>query len=223
MPPHPVTAVIVAAGSGRRMGSAVAKQFLPLAGRPLMAHSLETFLDHPEVDRVVVVLPAGGPAPELPAGVTGVPGGPTRQESVRLGLEAAGDHGWVLIHDAARPLVSSDLIDRVLAAARASGAAVPAVPAGDTVKQVDGEVILSTLDRRRLVQVQTPQCFRTDLWREAHEAARRDGFLGTDDSQLVERAGHRVTWVEGSPRNLKVTTEADLELASALVARRAQA
>ncbi len=215
-----VTALIVAAGMGRRLGSAVPKQFLPLAGIPLVAHSLRAFQEHCQVERLVLVLPRKGASSSLELSdysklTTTVEGGETRQESVRLGLAVVEEPGWVLIHDAARPLVSEQLIGSVLEAARGSGAAVPACRVGDTLKQVEGEVVAGTLPREGLVQVQTPQAFRVDLAREAHEAARRDGFLGTDDAQLVERLGRAVVWVVGNPINLKITTEADLQLAAA--------
>ena len=220
-----VTAIIVAAGMGRRMGSAVPKQFLPLGGIPLAAHSLQAFQDHDQVDRMVLVLPPQGPPRCLDTSdysklTATVEGGDSRQASVAQGLAAVEDSGWVLIHDAARPLVSEQVIRSVLEAARESGAAVPACRVGDTIKQVDGEVVAGTLVREALIQVQTPQAFRTALAREAHEAARRDGFLGTDDAQLVERLGRTVIWVEGSPMNLKVTTEEDLQLAAALLQSR---
>ncbi len=207
------------------MGSAVPKQFLPLGGIPLAAHSLQAFQGHDQVDRMVLVLPPEGPPRSLDTSdysklTAIVEGGDCRQASVALGLAAVEDSGWVLIHDAARPLVSAQLIRSVLQAAKESGAAVPACRVGDTIKQVDGEVVAGTLAREKLIQVQTPQAFRTALAREAHEAARRDGFLGTDDAQLVERLGRTVVWVEGSPMNLKVTTEDDLRLAAALLQSR---
>jgi len=221
-----VTAIIVAAGMGRRMGSAVPKQFLQLGGIPLAAHSLQAFQEHDQVDRMVLVLPQIPPRSLELSGYSKltatVEGGDSRQASVAQGLAAVEDSDWVLIHDAARPLVSEQLIRSVLEAAKESGAAVPACRVGDTLKKVNGQVVAGTLLREELIQVQTPQAFRTSLAREAHEAARRDGFLGTDDAQLVERLGRTVVWVEGSPINLKVTTEDDLQLAAALLqARRA--
>jgi 2-C-methyl-D-erythritol 4-phosphate cytidylyltransferase len=218
-----VTAIIVAAGSGSRMGTQVPKQLLPLAGLPLVEHSLAAFQRHDGVDRVILVIaperrsdyPLGrGRHPKL-EGV--VDGGETRQGSVSKGLEAAGDADLVLVHDAARPFPSARLIGAVIEAARRSGAAVPACRVGDTVKRVDGACIEATVPRQGLVQVQTPQAFRTSLLRRAHRAARRDGFVGTDDAQLVERLGEPVAWVEGSRLNLKITTPEDLELAEALV------
>ncbi len=221
-----VTAIIVAAGMGRRMGSAVPKQFLQLGGIPLAAHSLQAFQEHDQVDRMVLVLPQIPPRSLELSGYSKltatVEGGDSRQASVAQGLAAVEDSDWVLIHDAARPLVSEQLIRSVLEAAKESGAAVPACRVGDTLKKVNGQVVAGTLLREDLIQVQTPQAFRTSLAREAHEAARRDGFLGTDDAQLVERLGRTVVWVEGSPINLKVTTEDDLQLVAALLqARRA--
>jgi len=218
-----VAAVIVAAGAGRRMGSALPKQVLPLAGRPLVEHSLRAFQRAPSVDRIVLVLPAGfaavfplklGAIEKLAATVAG---GETRQASVRNGLEAIAGEEWVVVHDAARPLVMPTLIEAVLAAARDHGAAVAARPARDTVKQVDGRVVVGTFDRDRVVLVQTPQAFRAELLRRAHREAAADGFLATDDAQLVERLGEPVAWVEGPATNLKVTTADDLRLAEMLL------
>jgi 2-C-methyl-D-erythritol 4-phosphate cytidylyltransferase len=217
-----ITAIIVAAGMGRRMGSTVPKQFIPLAGIPLAVHSLQAFQDHAQVDRMVLVLPPQGDFPRLDLSgfsklAATVQGGDSRQASVAHGLAAVDDSGWVLIHDAARPLVSQQVISSVLEAAQECGAAVPACPVGDTIKQVEGRTVCGTVAREGLVQVQTPQGFRTVLARQAHDAARRDDFVGTDDAQLVERLGSEVMWVEGSPVNFKVTTVDDLQLAAALL------
>jgi 2-C-methyl-D-erythritol 4-phosphate cytidylyltransferase len=218
-----VTAIIVAAGTGTRMGTSVPKQLLPLAGRPVVEHSLAAFERHDAVDQMLLVIAPGqrsgypvrpGCYPKL-AGM--VDGGRTRQDSVWRGLEASEEAELVLVHDAARPLLADGLIGAVLAAARASGAAVPACRVGDTVKRVEGSRIDATVPRQDLVQVQTPQAFRTSLLRRAHEAARQAGFVGTDDAQLVERLGEPVAWVKGSRLNLKITTPADLELAEALI------
>jgi 2-C-methyl-D-erythritol 4-phosphate cytidylyltransferase len=145
------------------------------------------------------------------------PGGPRRRDSVRLGLEALGECRWVVVHDGARPLVTAALIEAGLAAAAETGAAIAAVPLADTLKDVaeDG-LIRRTLDRRNLWAAQTPQVFDYDLLREAHRLAEGDA---TDDAALVEALGRRVKVFPGSPRNLKVTTAADLALAQALAAK----
>jgi 2-C-methyl-D-erythritol 4-phosphate cytidylyltransferase len=218
-----VTALIVAAGKGTRMRAALPKQVLPLNGRPLVEHSLRAFQRCDAVDRIVLVLsPEQRALAPLRLGrfdKAGDPvdGGRTRQESVRRGLEAATDAEWVLVHDAARPLVNDALIRTVLEAARFSGAAVPGCRVEDTIKQAEGGHIVKTLDRDAMIRVQTPQGFRADLLRRAHEEAAAAGFVGTDDAQLVERLGEAVAWVEGAPHNLKVTTADDLRLAEVLL------
>jgi len=213
----------VAAGSGRRFGEGD-KLFAPLAGRPLIAHSLMAFEVCRLIDRVVLVLTEENleRACRLvdAAGFDKVavicPGGPRRQDSVRLGLEALGECRWVVVHDGARPLVTAALIEAGLAAAAETGAAIAAVPLADTLKEAaDDGLVRRTLDRRNLWAAQTPQVFDYELLREAHRQA--DGEV-TDDAALVEALGRRVKVFPGSARNLKVTTAADLALAQALLA-----
>jgi 2-C-methyl-D-erythritol 4-phosphate cytidylyltransferase len=217
-----VGAVIAAAGSSRRMGG-LDKLQAPLGERPLLAYPLLAFDSSPLVDAAVLVV-----APHSLEWAQGLlralglrkpwrlcEGGQRRQDSVRLGLEALGPCDWALVHDGARPLVTPRLIQDALAAAQATGAAVPALPLTDTVKEVAGERVLGTLDRSRLRAVQTPQAFRYDLLLAAHRRARGEA---TDDAALVEALGVPVQLFPGSPHNLKVTTPADLELARALVA-----
>jgi len=219
-----VGAIIAAAGRGRRFGEGD-KLFAPLAGRPLIAHTLMAFEVCRAVNRVVLVLAAESleRACRLveAAGFDKVavicPGGPRRQESVRLGLEALGPCRWVVVHDGARPLVTAALIEAGLAAAAETGAAIATLPLADTLKDVaDDGLVRRTLDRRNLWTVQTPQVFDYELLREAHRLAQGDA---TDDAALVEALGRRVKVFPGSPRNLKVTTAADLALAQALVAQ----
>jgi len=217
-----VVAIVAAAGRSLRMGGPD-KLFTPLGGRPLLAHTLAAFQDCPAVDRVVLVLAAEGLAQGLALAEeegfskvrTVCPGGRRRQDSVREGLEVLGSCAWVVVHDGARPLVTPRLIEEGLAAAQETGAAVCALPAQDTVKRVDARGrVLRTLDRRRLWLTQTPQVFRYDILRQAHQRSRRPA---TDDAALVERLGHRVQVYHGSLRNLKVTTPEDLALAEALL------
>lgn len=217
-----VVAIVAAAGRSQRMGGPD-KLFAPLGGRPLLARTLAAFQDCPAVDRVVLVLAteslAQGRALAEEEGFSKVrtvcPGGRRRQDSVREGLEVLGSCAWVVVHDGARPLVTRRLIEEGLAAAQETGAAVCALPAQDTVKRVDAQGrVLRTLDRRRLWLIQTPQVFRYDLLRRAHQCSRHPA---TDDAALVERLGHRVLVYPGSPRNLKVTTPEDLALAEALL------
>jgi len=218
-----VGAIIVAAGSSTRMGSAD-KLFADLGGRPLLARTLQPFQDSPPVGRVVLVLSAANLergrklATEYGIGKLSAAceGGPRRQDSVRLGLEALGECDWVLVHDGARPLVTAELIERGLAAARETGAAVPAVPLADTVKQAatDGTVE-RTLDRNQLFAAQTPQVFRYDHLLRAHREVTTDV---TDDAAMLEALRLPVKLFEGSPANIKVTTPEDLRLAEALLA-----
>jgi 2-C-methyl-D-erythritol 4-phosphate cytidylyltransferase len=220
--PPRAAAVVVAGGSGRRMGAGgVRKQYLELLGEPILLHALRPFLDHPAVHAVVAVLPADDAASppawlrDLPVSL--VAGGAERGDSVCNGLEAV-PRGidLVLIHDGARPLVSREVIDRVLAAA-GEGGAVPGVRATDTLKEEDGGGrVERTLDRSRLWHAQTPQGFPLALIRELHRRARAEGWSGTDDASLCERYGVPVRLVEGSPENLKVTRPLDLVVAEAL-------
>ena len=227
MPAQPgsVGAIIAAAGQSRRFGEGD-KLFAPLAGRPLILHTLIAFEVCRAVDRVVLVLAAEslerGRRLVEAAGFDKVaavcPGGPRRRDSVRLGLEALGECRWVVVHDGARPLVTAALIEAGLAAAAETGAAIAAVPVTDTLKEAteDG-LITRTLDRHNLWAAQTPQVFAYELLCEAHRLADAVGDA-TDDAALVEALGRRVKVFPGSPRNLKVTTAADLALAQALLA-----
>lgn len=194
-----------------------------------MAYTLKTFEFCPLVHGIVVVVPKHRielvrenilEQYKISKILALVAGGPHRQESVRLGLEALGP-GWelVVVHDGARPLVSAQLVARCVEEALLHGAAIAAVPATDTVKEVDVEGFVErTPPRERLWMVQTPQAFRYDWLLRAHKEAKKEGFLGTDDASLVERLGHRVKVVHGSYENIKVTTGADLKLAREILA-----
>ncbi|MBM3296770.1 MAG: 2-C-methyl-D-erythritol 4-phosphate cytidylyltransferase [Candidatus Aminicenantes bacterium] len=213
-------AVIVAAGRGERFGGP--KQLAPLRGRSLFRWSLDVFLAHEEVEGVVLVAPpeALGLVPAAGGKLRAVvAGGARRQDSVANGFRAVPESasGVVLIHDGARPLLAPELISRVAAAARESGAAVPGVGLEDTVKEVAGRRVVRTADRGALVRVQTPQGFLYPVLKEALEAAARDRFYGTDEAVLVERTGRPVTVVPGDPRNIKVTTPLDLRIMEALL------
>ncbi len=202
-------AIVVAGGSGSRFGAL--KQFADLDGRPLAAWSLDAA--HQVCDGVVLVVPTESPKGGWLADRV-VPGGATRSQSVRAGLAAVpADAEIIAVHDAARPLARLALWKAVLDAVVAGAdGAIPASPVVDTVKEVGRDGRLVTLDRARLVAVQTPQAFRAELLRRAH----RDGGDATDDAALVEAAGGRVVLVDGPPDNLKVTTPMDLILAAAL-------
>ena len=206
----PVWTIVVAGGSGRRFGAA--KQFAPLAGRRVVDVACDTAAR--AGDGVVVVLPPDAIGEWSTGTATAVAGGSTRSESVRAGLAAVPDHAAVIcVHDAARPLATTALFRRVIAAVSAGAdGAVPAVPVADTIKIVGADdVVRSTPDRATLVAVQTPQAFRADALRTAHAS----GDEGTDDASLVERRGGRVVTVEGEAANRKITTPADLEWANA--------
>jgi 2-C-methyl-D-erythritol 4-phosphate cytidylyltransferase len=217
--------VLVAAGSGSRLGGDHPKAFVPLAGRPLLAESLERLDLSDWVDAVVVAAPAGWEEPtillaeELVASkvVAVVTGGATRAESVRNALaEVAEDALVVLVHDAARPLVDDAVLERILAGlAEGADGVVPALPLSDTVKRVEGGRVVETVPRDMLVAAQTPQAFIADRLRAAHEG---DLAGATDCASLVEQAGGRVDVVPGDARLVKVTTSADLELVERLLA-----
>ncbi|MFZ5863995.1 MAG: 2-C-methyl-D-erythritol 4-phosphate cytidylyltransferase [Nitrospirota bacterium] len=224
-----VVAIIPAAGSGVRLGGAAPKQYVALAGMPMLARTLAAFESSAVIRAVVVVAPPGDETRCRAVAIDPygwkkilavVPGGAARQESVARGLDAVGaDASIVVVHDAARPLVSDDLIRRVVDAARASGAAVAAIPIVDTLKRRIGD-LTATVDREGLWAAQTPQAFRAELLREAVARARADGFTGTDDAALVERLGRPVTLVAGEPENFKITRSEDLTRAEEIVAMR---
>jgi len=215
------SALVVAAGSGKRFGGK--KQFAYLRGKPVLEWTLEKFQAHGEVDAVVLVLPDEDDMKHYRTRygkvIDTVRGGERRQDSVWQGfrlLDAAAPE-VVLVHDGARPLVSLDLISRVISAARAHGAAVPVLAIDDTVKEARDGRIFGTVDRTALVRAQTPQGFRYDVLKKALEGARRDRFYGTDEAGLVEREGIPVSAVEGDPRNIKITQPVDLAIAEALI------
>ena len=211
--------VLVAAGAGTRLGADRPKAFAALAGRPLLAESLDRLDRSDWVDAIVIAAPPGWEEPtlllaeELAAGkvTTVVTGGETRAESVREALVEVPENAVaVIVHDAARPLVDDDVLERVLRPlAEGVDGVVPALPLSDTVKRVDGGHVVETLDRGELVAAQTPQAFRPDALRSAYAG---DIGAATDCASLVERAGGRVRVVEGDTRLLKVTTRADLAL-----------
>ena len=216
-------ALIVAAGRGSRFGGASPKQYVELAGKPVLRHSLEAFARHPKVGAVRVVIHDDDRAlyDAASAGLSTlapVTGGATRQESVLRGLESlqAMKPAVVLIHDAARPLVDAALIDRMLAALAAAPGAIPALSVADTVKRAANGQVVETLDRRSLWRAQTPQAFRYRDIMAAHLAAA--GRELTDDAGVAEAAGLVVALVEGAEENFKVTTETDLRRAQQILA-----
>jgi 2-C-methyl-D-erythritol 4-phosphate cytidylyltransferase len=235
-----VFVIIPAAGLGTRMGVAHAgqaplrsKQFLELNGVPILIHTLRKFAAAPQVDSIWIAMRKAeieGFAPTLAAAELGKPvhlveGGEHRQESVGNVLEALPAHpdDLVLIHDAVRPFVSQETILGVIEQTRRHGAAIAGVPAIDTIKRVErraeGAVVEATIPREQIVQAQTPQGFRYGLLSPIFNEARIEGFQGTDEASLLERAGQPVHVVMGSARNIKITTPADLELAEFFLAQ----
>ena len=234
-----VVVIIPAAGLGTRMSSApvakskkpaASKQFAELAGAPILFHTLRKFAASPEVSEIHLALRANemegfrvrlqNEAKDLAnKKIQIVEGGEHRQQSVGNAIAAlsASADDIVLVHDAVRPFVTEEIIHDVVQAAQKYGAAIAGVPAVDTVKQVErtaeGALITATVPRERVVMAQTPQGFRYSILKKAFDEAAADGFLGTDEASLVERSGHEVAVVMGSPRNIKITTPADLELA----------
>jgi 2-C-methyl-D-erythritol 4-phosphate cytidylyltransferase len=220
-------AIIAAAGTGSRMASKRPKQFLQLAGTPIIFHTLKPFELCGSIHEVIVVLPAEESAEFLAqAGKRGlrklarvVPGGATRADSVKRGLQAirSATAEIVAVHDGVRPFVTVEEIENTIEAAQRDGAAIITTPATDTIKLVEGDTVVETLARQNLRQALTPQCFRYELLRRAYEQVDVADPSLTDESVLVERLGHRVTIVEGSARNIKITTPRDLLLAEALL------
>jgi 2-C-methyl-D-erythritol 4-phosphate cytidylyltransferase len=227
-----VTAVVPAAGGGTRMAASRPKQYLLLGGVPMLARTLQALSASGRVDSLILVVPPGheGRCREevlQPFGLQAeavIPGGEDRQASVYAGLlRARAETDLVLVHDGARPFVTAVVIQAAVAAAAEAGAAVVAVPVTDTIKLASPEGWLQeTPERGRVWAAQTPQVFRAALLREAHVRALQDGFRSTDDSALVERLGHPVRLVPGSPENLKITTTADLALADQILRARAR-
>ena len=216
-----VLVIVPAAGSGSRFGGDLPKQFVALAGKPILQHVVERFLLDDEVSRVIVpiaeiLVPTIKPMPR----VKFVAGGATRQQSVTRGLEAAGDdvEEIVAVHDAVRPFFSIDVFHRAVAAAREHGAGFPALPVSDTIHVLDGDKVVLTPDRRLLVAAQTPQCFRTDVLRDVLDRASREGDDASDEAGLAAKYGHDVRAVAGDSMNFKITRPEDLAMAERVMA-----
>lgn len=227
-----VFAIIPAAGLGTRMAPSgkkgqPSKQFFEINGTPILIHTLRVFARNPQVSQIMVALRKNEmerfrqqlEKEKLAAKVEIVEGGERRQDSVANALAAlkAAPDDIVLVHDAVRPFVDDQIIASVVREAEKHGAAIAGLPAVDTIKQVEraseGAIITSTIPRERVVQAQTPQGFRYELIKRAFDSATADGFTGTDEASMVERVGGSVWVVMGSPRNIKITTPGDMELA----------
>jgi 2-C-methyl-D-erythritol 4-phosphate cytidylyltransferase len=215
--------IIVAGGSGKRMGAAIPKQFLQLAGKPVLQHTIEAFYQFDNNINIILVLPEDHISHwkalcskhqfELPHQIA--IGGTERFHSVKNGLDLLGEEELVGIHDGVRPLVSRESISRCYLAANENGAAIPCVPVSDTLRKITGAQN-HWVNRTEYVRVQTPQCFRTDLLRAAYSQEFSKDF--TDDASVVEKTGQVISLVEGNEENIKITGPADLVIAEALLA-----
>jgi len=224
-------AIIPAGGAGQRMGTDRAKQYLSLADKPILIHTLQVFQDTPLIDEIILVVPPADVSSMEKTALKDyglskvrnvVPGGRERQDSVRNGLGVVrDDHDIVVIHDAVRCFVSQELIAAAIDGAAKHKAVTTGVPVRDTVKKVfpDGWVD-KTIVRQDLWLTQTPQAFQTDILKKAYEAAYDEGFCGTDDAELVERLGIPVMMLKGACKNIKITTPEDLSFGRSLIGTR---
>jgi 2-C-methyl-D-erythritol 4-phosphate cytidylyltransferase len=212
--------IIVAAGSGTRMGGKLPKQYLSLQGRPLILHTLEKFLLFDPQIRIIVVLAEAhrvlwdqlAASRDFAAGISLVHGGDTRYDSVKNGLNLIGEEMITGIHDAVRPLVSLDTLKRTYDAAAREGSGIPVIEMDDSVRILDTKGASAQLDRALLKRVQTPQVFRSDRIKQAYQQSYNSAF--TDDASVYESVFGQVTLVEGNRENIKITTPTDMKLAS---------
>src|SRR5271156_1004852 len=221
------SAIIVAAGSGVRLGSGAPKAFVKIAGRTMLSYSLATVRQVSAIGEVVITVPEGfekAARAEVAAAGLSVPvkitmGGIERQDSVRIALElTSAESELVIVHDAARPLATPAIFEACLSAAARAGGAIAAIPVSDTLKRVADGAISATVPRVGLWQAQTPQAFRRVLLVTAHQRALSEKIAATDDADLVERTGARVEVVEASTNNIKITTPSDLAIVEAIIA-----
>jgi 2-C-methyl-D-erythritol 4-phosphate cytidylyltransferase len=225
------SAIIVAAGSGVRLGSGAPKAFVKIGGRTMLSYSLRAIAQVISIGEVVIAVPEGfesaaraeAAAAGLAVPVKITPGGIERQDSVRIALElTSSESALVIVHDAARPLATPAIFEACIAAAARAGGAIAAIPVSDTLKRVvdSDSAIVATVARAGLWQAQTPQAFRREALVAAHRRAVSEGVVATDDADLVERTGVRVEVVEASTANLKITTPSDLAIFEAIIAAR---
>lgn len=226
-----LSAIILAAGAGRRLGSLAPKPLVKIGGKPLIIYSLEPLNKHPAIDEIILVAGAQNKA-AISKAISGYsfkkikvlcPGGARRQDSVYNGLKAVSPgSNWVLIHDSARPFIDSKLITKVISAAKKTHAAILGVPVKATIKSIKNSGMVDrTPDRNNLWEIQTPQVFKKELILKAYNKYFKENF--TDDASLVERSGKNVLVVRGSYENIKITTKVDLLLAGLIAKRRAHA
>jgi 2-C-methyl-D-erythritol 4-phosphate cytidylyltransferase/2-C-methyl-D-erythritol 2,4-cyclodiphosphate synthase len=226
--------IIVAGGKGKRLPGTISKQYIKMAGKPVILHTIETFNSIQSIEQLIIVLPKQDVAwfdttyiqsRQWQTNIRVVPGGEERQESVYRGLMAIDQKEDVIVavHDGVRPFITIEAIEKSYEVATQYGACVVGVPVKDTIKQIDQHnIITHTPDRQTLWQVQTPQTFDLALLLEAHETAQKDNFIGTDDAMLVERIGQAVVMAMGSYRNIKITTADDLNYADFLLTQKQQ-
>jgi 2-C-methyl-D-erythritol 4-phosphate cytidylyltransferase len=225
------SAIIVAAGSGVRLGSGAPKAFVKIGGRTMLSYPLRAVAQVTSIGEVVIAVPEGfesaaraeAAAAGLPVPVKITPGGIERQDSVRIALElTSSESALVIVHDAARPLATPAIFEACIATAARAGGAIAAIPVSDTLKRVvdSDSAIVATVARAGLWQAQTPQAFRREALVAAHRRAVSEGIVATDDADLVERTGVRVEVVEASTVNIKITTPSDLAIVEAIIAAR---
>jgi 2-C-methyl-D-erythritol 4-phosphate cytidylyltransferase len=220
--------IIPAAGQGKRMGAGKNKLLLELNSIPVFIHSLKVFEEDELCDGIILAIHPQDEAEfnsllkkyGVKKVLELVPGGKERQDSIYNALKTVKGDGIILVHDAARPFIRKEHIHGLLDTAQETGAAIIGVPAKDTMKTVRDDVVMATVERSSLWAVQTPQAFRFSVLYRAYEQAEKDGFIGTDDSSLVERISHPVTMVEGDYDNIKLTTQEDLFFAQAILQKR---
>jgi 2-C-methyl-D-erythritol 4-phosphate cytidylyltransferase len=220
--------ILPAAGLGKRMGAGKNKLLLELNGIPVLIHTLRVFEGDKACSGIIIAI---HPQDEtdfkallnkyhVKKVISLVPGGKERQHSIHHALKTVKGDGIILVHDAARPFIQKELIQRLTETARETGAAIIGVPTKDTIKKVQDGMVVETVERSSLWAVQTPQAFRISILREAYEKAEKDDFLGTDDSSLVERLHHPIAMIEGDYDNIKLTTPEDLFFAETILKKR---
>ncbi|MFD1207065.1 MULTISPECIES: 2-C-methyl-D-erythritol 4-phosphate cytidylyltransferase [Sporosarcina] len=219
------TVMIPAAGSGQRMGAGMNKLFLKLDGKPILIHTLEVFENDASCSNIILSIKESERTViesmlnrfSISKVVALVEGGNERQQSVAACLRAYEGNGVVLVHDAARPFIEHEVIGKLVEVASVHGAAVAGVPVKDTIKIVEDGMVAETVERSKLWSIQTPQAFRYAILKEASDKAEAEGFLGTDESMIVERLGYSVRIVEGTYENVKMTTKEDIVFGEALL------
>ncbi len=227
MPEVQIAVLITAAGHGKRLGGHTPKQFLTVANRPILAWTIQAFHQIDWIRQISLVVPDGWQESAQSEIIDRfnftkvkqiITGGQERQDSVFAGLQALQSQcNWIIIHDGVRPFIQSSLVKKVYLAAKKFNAAVVGYPSRDTIKQTSDSQVIQTVDRSHLWLVQTPQVFKTSLITKAHQAAQRENFIATDDTQLVERLGKPVHVILGDHYNIKITTREDLEIAKQLL------